>query len=98
VYVRVWQFEVHPNAVAALVAAYGAGGDWAELFARGAGYGGTELFRSTSAPARFITIDRWSSAGDWERFRADWAEAYAALDARLQVLTASEEDLLLRPS
>ena len=92
-YVRIWQYEVHPGAAPEFIAAYGAGGDWAELFARGAGYEGTELFRSTSTPARFVTIDRWASQDQWERFRADWNDAYAALDARLGRLTAWQEDL-----
>lgn len=92
-YVRVWQYEVHPDAVAEFVAAYGPGGAWAELFAAGEGYRGTELFRSTSAPTRFVTIDRWASQDEWDRFRADWTEAYAALDARLDRLTAWQEDL-----
>ena len=93
-YVRVWQYEVHPDAVAQFVAAYGPGGDWAELFARGEGYGGTELFRSTSAPTHFVTIDRWASRDAWDKFRADWTDAYAALDARLDRLTLWQEDLV----
>ena len=96
-YVRVWQYEVHPDAVAEFIAAYGPGGDWAELFAGGEGYRGTELFRSTSAPTRFVTIDRWASQDEWDRFRADWTEAYAALDARLDRLTSRQEDLVPAP-
>src|SRR5665648_89088 len=94
-YVRVWQYEVHPDAVVEFLAAYGPSGDWAALFARGEGYGGTELFRSTSAPTRFVTIDRWASRDRWDRFRADWTDAYAALDARLGRLTLWQEDVAL---
>ena len=93
-YVRVWRYEVHPDAVAEFVTAYGPSGDWDELFARGEGYGGTELFRGTSVPTCFVTIDRWSSRDAWERFRADWTDAYTALDAGLDRLTAWQEDLV----
>lgn len=37
-FVRIWEYEVMGNAVAA----YGADGEWAQLFARGTGYLGAE--------------------------------------------------------
>lgn len=93
-YVRVWEYEVPPASVDDFVAAYGADGDWAALFAHGPGYLGTELYRSTDDPARFVTVDRWTDATDWNSFRTKHGEQYEALDARLGRLGAEESRLL----
>jgi heme-degrading monooxygenase HmoA len=45
-YVRIWEYDVPPAAADRFVAAYAAGGEWAQLFARADGFLGTELFRS----------------------------------------------------
>jgi heme-degrading monooxygenase HmoA len=93
VYVRVWHYEVYPGAVQDFLVAYGEDGVWVELFVRSPGYRGTELFRSTSAPTHFITVDQWVNRADWEAFLADWGPAYAALDSELEPLTVREQDL-----
>jgi heme-degrading monooxygenase HmoA len=90
VYLRVWEYEVPPEAVDRFVAAYGAGGEWALLFARADGFTGTELFCSADAPNRFIVIDRWRDESDWTAFRHQWQEAYRALDVVLARLGAVE--------
>ena len=50
-YVVVWEYEVKPEAIDRFLSGYGPEGQWATLFARGEGFMGVELYRSTSAPA-----------------------------------------------
>lgn len=93
-YVRVWEYEVPPQHVAAFVAAYGPDGDWARLFREGSGYVGTELFLEVGRAGRFLTVDRWVDADSWARFLDRSREAYQALDARLEGLAATERALV----
>lgn len=86
----VWEFVPHPARVAEFEQAYGGGGAWAVLFRRGEGYLGTELFRSTADPSRYITVDRWTSRFAYEAFHTAFAEEYAALDTRCEALTQTE--------
>jgi heme-degrading monooxygenase HmoA len=91
VHTIVWQFTVEQRNVDAFVAAYGPAGDWARLFQQGHGFLGTALLRDAANPLRFVTVDRWDSAEDFERFREVSGNAYAELDSRLEPLTASEQ-------
>ena len=93
-YVRVWEYDVDAGQADAFVAAYGAGGDWAELFLRGRGYAGTELYRHTDDRTRFVTVDRWSSAAAWTEFLEQQREPYDALDARLAGLSLAQRALI----
>lgn len=93
-YVRVWEYHVDPERAAAFIDAYDAAGDWARLFEHGAGYAGTDLYRDTADPTRFVTVDRWSSASAWRAFLAQHREAYDALDARTAGLSRSQRALL----
>ncbi len=69
VYTIVWQFAVEERNAEAFVAAYGPTGDWADLFRRAKGFRGTTLLRDAADPLRFVTVDRWDSVGDFERFQ-----------------------------
>jgi heme-degrading monooxygenase HmoA len=71
-FVRVWEYAVPASNLEAFLAAYGANGAWVQLFRRSSGYAGTELYRSTDVPERFITVDRWANEADWESFLAGW--------------------------
>src|SRR5262249_62168237 len=73
--------------------ATGPAGAWARLFARAAGYLGTELLRDAAAPGRYLTIDRWASAADFERFEHEHRADYEALDARCIEWTEEETAL-----
>jgi heme-degrading monooxygenase HmoA len=57
----VWEFLVKDEAVPAFRRAYGPEGDWAALFRKHPGYGGTSLLQDTTVRGRFLTIDRWES-------------------------------------
>ena len=89
-FVIVWEFRVPSDRVPEFERAYGADGEWAVLFRRGAGFLGTELLRDRDDPERFFTIDRWREGGDFEAFRATFGDDYAAVDKRCELLTVSE--------
>jgi heme-degrading monooxygenase HmoA len=92
-FLRVWEYEVPDDTMAAFCGAYAAQGDWAELFRRAPGFLGTELYRDPNRGYRFLTIDRWRSEQDWHAFQAAFSEAYESLDARLDGLATVERSL-----
>ena len=55
---------------------YGPDGDWSQFFSGARGYIGTELLRDVEAPGRYLVIDRWESAEDYNAFAADHREEY----------------------
>ncbi|MBC7989653.1 MAG: antibiotic biosynthesis monooxygenase [Luteimonas sp.] len=89
-----WEYEVRAGAEAAFEALYGADGAWVALFRTHPGYIGTELLRDALEVAagrhRYLTIDRWRSAADYDAFLASDRTRYAEIDARGDALTASE--------
>lgn len=56
--------------------AYGADGEWAQFFGRGAGYIGTELLHDVEIPTRYLVIDRWDSAEAYNAFAAEHRDEY----------------------
>jgi heme-degrading monooxygenase HmoA len=92
-YLILWEFEVAAERRDEFCAIYAAGGDWAQLFAQAPGYLGTDLLASCEDPARFLTVDRWTSAEHFADFQRNFHDTYAALDARCQGLTLSESRL-----
>jgi heme-degrading monooxygenase HmoA len=89
-HVLVWRFRVPEETREAFERAYGPDGDWAALFRTADGFVDTTLLRDAEDPGTYLTIDRWRSRDDVERFHSRSGEAYAALDRRLEGL-ASEE-------
>jgi heme-degrading monooxygenase HmoA len=55
---------------------YGPDGDWAQFFAEARGYIGTELLRDVEIPSRYVLIDRWDTADDYNAFAAEHREEY----------------------
>lgn len=55
---------------------YGPEGEWARFFGGARGYIGTELLRDVETPGRYLVIDRWASAEDYNAFAADHREEY----------------------
>ena len=94
VFVRIWYYTVPESNVGAFLAAYGSEGPWARLFRQGRGYEGTELFRGTDRSDRFITVDTWRTEADWQEFLSEQADAYRALDVRLEGLADVERALV----
>ena len=89
-HVIVWEFTVPQVHRAAFEQAYGPDGDWALLFRTAPGYRGTELLRDTTAPGRYLTIDRWERAEDFVNFKRASGPAYEAMDREFEGLTAHE--------
>ena len=89
-YAIVWRFTIRADAQHQFETTYGPNGAWAVLFARGAGYRGTELLRSTTEPHTYFTIDRWDTESDFDEFHRKFAAEYTALDLQCEGLTESE--------
>ena len=89
----VWEFEVPASAEAEFQRHYGPNGTWEVLFRNDPGYIETLLLQDSSRPGRYLTIDRWQSAGAYRAFRERFAEEYEALDRRCQALTVREKNL-----
>jgi hypothetical protein len=94
VWIRVWEYDVVPSARAEFEQAYGPDGAWARLFASSGGFRGTELFASSTSPDRYLTIDRFDDAADWDDLQAAKSEEYRRLDAELEHLTTKQRELL----
>jgi heme-degrading monooxygenase HmoA len=92
-HIIMWEFIVHPDKVREFVSAYKPEGDWAQLFRLAAGYEGTELLSSINDAKRFVTIDRWSNADEYARFRERFDQQYRSLNAQLEGLTIRETNL-----
>jgi hypothetical protein len=85
-FVVIWRYETRD--AAAFVKAYGAGGDWEQLFAQSADFLGTEVLAGKNGA--FATIDRWASEAAYDAFLAARRADYDAIDARTAALTLSE--------
>jgi heme-degrading monooxygenase HmoA len=88
---RIWKFHPQAGREEGFAAAYDAKGAWAELFAKAAGYRGTDLLRPLEPGGWWLTIDRWDSIADFEAFQRDFGEEYRALDAELEGIAGQEE-------
>lgn len=88
-----WEFEVRPGLESEFERHYGPDGSWARLFRLAPGYVETLLLRDRAQPNRYVTIDRWRSAAEHDRFKADFAEQYRRLDAECEQLTLAERAL-----
>jgi quinol monooxygenase YgiN len=92
-FIVLWQFEVHPDHVAAFEAAYGPAGDWARLFAAHDGFIAVELVRDRSRSRQYLTIDRWRSRAEYQAMHASVSEEYRRLDRLCESFTSGEEKL-----
>jgi heme-degrading monooxygenase HmoA len=91
--VRVWEYDVSLGREAEFELVYGSAGEWAQLFARSPGYVGTELYRGVGRPGRYLTVDRFSDPGSWQRFLSEHGADYAELDSRCAQLTTSQVEI-----
>ena len=89
-FATIWRYEVDPERVESFERAYGSSGAWATLFTRGTGYLGTELLLEVGRKGHYLTIDRWSSREDYDRFLSEHRDAYEALDMANDDLTRRE--------
>jgi hypothetical protein len=89
-HVRVGQFEPAPGREPEFAAAYASDGPWARLFGHAPGFVATTLLAPADPGGPWLTLDRWQSLGDFERFLAEYGHAYRSLDDALTDLTAAE--------
>jgi len=91
-HVVAWEYRVRNGCEAEFEALYGPGGAWVALFRGHAGYVGTELLRGLE-DGRYLSLDRWASEAAYAAFLAATGPAYAAIDARGDLLTLEERHL-----
>ena len=89
-YCYVWSFGVRPEHVDKFTKACGPRGDWARLFQRDPQYIRTCFIRDRAHPARFLTIDFWSSYEAWVSFRERFRTEFEELDKNFEKLTIDE--------
>ena len=92
-YVIIWEYQVKTDRTADFEQIYHSNGAWAELFRTGTGYISTELLRDKMQPQKYITIDQWQSAKDYETFLAKFNKEYETLDGQCKGRT--EHEILL---
>ena len=92
-HIIIWEYQVKPERQAEFEKIYAANGAWAELFKRGTGFLGAELYRKADQPLSFLTIDRWISKEEYGAFLSQWREEYKALDTQCEDLTESESQI-----
>jgi len=87
----IWEYQVNPDHIDAYIEAYTNNGTWAQFFRQFPGYIGTDLLRDAKNPTKFITIDHWQSAADFDHMKNVGSEAYSALDAKFEKYTLEEK-------
>lgn len=92
-YCYVWSYVVRSESLEAFRIAYGADGEWVQLFRRDPEYIRTDFLRDRNDPARFMTIDFWPSREAWVSFRERFGDEFEALDKRFERLTVSESQI-----
>ncbi len=85
-----WEFQIKLESRSEFEQHYGRNGTWSQVFARGKGYKGTHLFQDVSNPSRYVTLDQWESAEDFEAFEKQHKEEYSAIDKICEKLTDKE--------
>ena len=89
-FVVAWLYRPRPDVVGEFERAYGSDGPWAELFARGGGYLGTELYVDGDT---YLVLDRWDSRDDHDRFQRTFGAEYSDLSERSERLHREEKRL-----
>ena len=89
----VWESIVRAEAQGQFELTYGPGGAWSKLFARCPGFRGTTLLRDTKNPRRYVTIDFWETAAQWEQALAECSSEYSNLDATFGEYTESRREV-----
>jgi len=92
-YMIAWEFRPKVGAEQRFEQAYGPRGVWAEFFAQGEGFIATELSRDLKDAGRYLTLDLWVSKEAYERFHAEHAGEYRAIDAECEAFTDQETEL-----
>ena len=89
----VWEFVVKKEAQGQFELAYGLGGAWSKLFAKGPGFRGTTLLCDTKNPVRYLIIDLWDTLAKREQILAERMDEYADLNADFAEWTESKTEV-----
>jgi hypothetical protein len=89
-YCYVWSFAVRPEYLKEFQAAYEPDGDWARFFRSDPEYIRTSLLADRENPARFLTLDFWSSYEACVSFRERFRSQFEALDKSFERFTTDE--------
>ncbi|HEV2522216.1 MAG TPA: antibiotic biosynthesis monooxygenase [Candidatus Acidoferrales bacterium] len=92
-YCYVWSFVVRPEHIREFEDAYGPEGGWARFFRNDPEYIRTHLLCDREKPARYVTVDFWSSYEAWASFRKRFASQFEALDKTFEQITIEEEQI-----
>jgi quinol monooxygenase YgiN len=92
-YMYMWEYLVDPGKLEAFLRAYGPAGTWVALFRQVEGYICSELHRDRANPLRFVSIDYWQTASDWDAFRDQFSAEFEALDEQCEALTVQEREI-----
>jgi N-acetylglutamate synthase-like GNAT family acetyltransferase/heme-degrading monooxygenase HmoA len=90
-FVRVWEFRPQAGCEGEFRRVYGSAGEWAQLFGRARGFLGTDLL--ARGGDRFLTLDRWRNAEDWDAFLRDWSDEYSQLDRACERLVEIDREI-----
>ncbi len=88
-----WSFDARPEQLEQFEQVYGPDGLWVKFFRKSQDFVGTEFFRCTHNPYRFVTLDEWRTRSAYENFRKTYATEYAQLDQWCERLTEHERTL-----
>jgi hypothetical protein len=69
---------------------YGPQGEWVQLFQRARGFESTELRLESDRAGHYLTIDRWNTRADYQRFQDAFRTEYEALDTMCGRMTEAE--------
>lgn len=86
----IWKYEIREDTKAQFLALYGPTGKWVQLFKTGQGYLGTQLIRDVNVGNQYVTIDRWTSRDQYEKFLMDKWEELEWIDKEGEKLTINE--------
>lgn len=86
-----WEYRVRADRVSDFEAYYKGSGTWAQFFAKGEGYRGTQLLHDRENKLRYYTVDQWESYELYDRFKREFAEEYAQHDRHCEQLTSDEK-------
>jgi len=90
VFLVVWEFQVKSGLEKRFEEIYSSSGAWAALFERDPAFVRTELRRDLRRPARYLTLDYWTSEAHYDQFHALHQTEYETLDKECASLTESE--------
>src|SRR3989338_11073918 len=86
----IWKYEISEIFRQDFEKLYGKNGKWVQLFQTGEGYLETQLIKDVSGSNKYVTIDKWLSQGQYEKFLVENKEQFEIIDVEGENFTKSE--------